>query len=436
MRRVLSAQRVSVLAVGNAALSWVGRRLASHEGRSARRWFVRAPALLLLVAAVAAWSGGGRPATPSTRSTSVRSSQGSAGLRGGYVIDLTWISDDAGWALAAAPCSHGLCLRIARTEDGGRTWSALPDPPAYLSASSSAEYCDRQPCVDHLRFATATVGYLFGPSLLITHNGGMSWTRVMSPWVESLEPGPGEVVRIVYNHDGCPGPCQRKIEAALAGSDDWRVLRTISLGQVSSDAVSAEVIRARPRAIYVAIYGNVAAGAGTQQTTIYRSLDAGRSWARLGDTCGGAGVHVQDAIAIAATPDGFLAALCLPRTQLGATSVTTSSDEGRSWSPRHAVPQTGDFRPDVIAVASPTDLVISNSLAGGSGPYTYTLMLSTDGGTRWSSVVSDREQLDPNAPQVSYLGFQDSLVGRWVGYPHATWTTADGGLQWTQQLFP
>ena len=116
--------------------------------------------------------------------------------------------------------------------------------------------------------------------------------------------------------------------------------------------------------------------------------------------------------------------------------MTTSSDEGRSWSPRHAVPQTGDFRPDVIAVASPTDLVISNSLAGGSGPYTYTLMLSTDGGTRWSSVVSDREQLDPNAPQVSYLGFQDSLVGRWVGYPHATWTTADGGLQWTQQLFP
>jgi photosystem II stability/assembly factor-like uncharacterized protein len=63
-------------------------------------------------------------------------------------------------------------------------------------------------------------------------------------------------------------------------------------------------------------------------------------------------------------------------------------------------------------------------------------MLSTDGGTHWSTVVSDREQLHPTTPNYGgYLGFQNSLVGRWVGYPHAIWTTTDGGRNWTQRRF-
>ena len=449
MRCVLAAQSASVIALRNSASCWVGRWLALR-GRGTRhvpgwsgfrltrsRRFC-APAILLLVLSLAAWSGGGRAAPThspgaSAVATSFRSSATPAGLSGSYVIDLTLVSVTMGWALAAAPCDPGLCPRIARTDNGGRSWTALPGPPAYLSTSSSGTYCSRQPCVDHLRFATATIGYLFGPSLLITRNGGVTWTRVTSPPVESLEPGAGQGVRVVYNHDGCPGPCQRKVEAAPAGSEDWRVLLTI--GQVSSDAVSSQVVRSGHEAIYVPIYGNLAAGAGTQQTTIFRSLDAGHSWVRLADPCGGTAAQVRDAIDLAAAPGGVIAVLCTTRDG-GSFSVRTSTDDGTTWRPRAPVPTSEQFLPGRIAAASATDLAISNNVGGGSGSFTYRLMLSTDGGTHWSTVVSDREQLHPTTPNYGgYLGFQNSLVGRWVGYPHAIWTTTDGGRNWTQRRF-
>ncbi len=399
---------------------------------------MRAAPLLAIAAAaglVLAVSGCGSSAPKSTSSTrkNARASSPAAAVMGNYVVDLTWVSDNVGWALAAAPCGQGLCTRVARTENGGRSWTVLPNPPAYLSGSSSATGCSRQPCVEHLRFATATIGYLYGPSLLITHNGGLTWERAPSPPVESLQPGPGDVLRVVYDHDGCPGPCRRIVEAAAAGSEDWRVL--LASMPANSDAVSAEVIRSGKEVIYVPIYGNLAAGAGSQQTTIYRSLDAGRSWVRLADPCDGSGTGARDAISLSAAPGGFLAALCRTRAAPD-FAVMTSTDDGRTWGPSHQVPSSQQFSPDLIAAASLRDLIITNSLVGGSGPYTYRLMLSTDGGAHWSTVVSDREQLDPDAPSAPYLGFQDSLLGRWVGYPRAVWTTTDGGRRWTRRPFP
>jgi photosystem II stability/assembly factor-like uncharacterized protein len=101
------------------------------------------------------------------------------------------------------------------------------------------------------------------------------------------------------------------------------------------------------------------------------------------------------------------------------------------------VPAGGQFSPGIIAAASPSDLVISDSGIGGGGLYTFRLLLSTDGGTHWSNVVSDREDREPGAPYATaYLGFQDPVTGRWVGYSDAIWTTTDGGRHWTQRRFP
>jgi hypothetical protein len=52
-------------------------------------------------------------------------------------MDLTWVSDQRGWALAAVPCVRGLCPRVTATGDGGRTWTALP-PAALLQESPVA----------------------------------------------------------------------------------------------------------------------------------------------------------------------------------------------------------------------------------------------------------------------------------------------------------
>jgi photosystem II stability/assembly factor-like uncharacterized protein len=294
----------------------------------------------------------------------------------------------------------------------------------------------RLPCVEHVAFASKTVGYLFAPSLLVTRDGGATWRRVAGPQLESLAAGPDDVVRIAYNHTGCPGPCNRVIEAAPVGSDRWHVLLAGLSTIAPSRAVSAQVLRAGAAAIYVPIYGAIAAGAGTQQTTIYRSLDGGRHWSRLGDPCRGGRAHPLIAMDIAVAPGGSLAALCWPRSGAGADiSVVTSPNRGRSWSANHPVPSAGGFAPDLIAAAGPNDVVVSNSLISGHGPYTYRLLSTTDGGRSWSTVANKSVRLDTRAAYTGYLSFQSPLVGRWVGDQHAIWTTATGGRSWTRRLF-
>ncbi len=385
-------------------------------------------------AAQASRSAGSTSAGGESHSTVAASATRRAGLSDTYLVDLTWVSAATGWALSAAPCAKGLCVRISRTEDGGRSWTQLPAPRAYLSGSSAATYCRTSPCVDHLRFATPKIGYLFGPSLLITRDGGQTWTAVASPPVESLEPGPGSVVRVVYDHDGCPGPCNRTVESAAAGSDDWRVLDANLTAP--SDAVRAQVLRAGAGVIYVPVYGNLAAGAGMQQAVIYRSLDDGLTWTALRDPCGGTGAALRDAISIAAAPGGFLAALCTTRViSTYGYSVVSSLDNGATWGARRPVPVTPAFSPDLIAATGSKAMVITNSPAAGSGEYTYQLVFSADRGKIWASVASDARQLDPNAPYATYLAFQGPLEGRWVGYPHAIWTTTDGGRLWTRRRF-
>jgi len=355
--------------------------------------------------------------------------RGASGPGTADVVDLSWLGED-GWALLGVPCGEGFCARLARTADGGLTWTALPTPPAGLTGAG----CARLPCVEHVAFASTRVGYLFYPSLLVTRDGGATWSRVAGPQVESLAPGPDDVVRVAYNHEGCPGPCDRVIEAASAGSSRWRVLLAGLSTIAVSRADSAQVLRAGADAIYVPIYGDLAAGVGTQQTTIYRSLDGGRHWSRLGDPCGGSGARARAAIEVAVSPRGSLAALCSPRSAQGAdVSVVTSADGGHSWSANRPVPSAAGFAPDLIASAGRNDLVVSNSLVSGSGPYTYRLLSTTDGGQRWSTVASESVQLDTGAASTGYLSFQTPLDGRWVGDQHAIWTTTDGGRRWTRR---
>ena len=81
-------------------------------------------------------------------------------LSGSFVMDLTWVSHTTGWALAASPCSEGLCPQVARTDDGGATWERPSAPLA--SIQNGYVDCARQACVTNIRFASPSVGYLFG----------------------------------------------------------------------------------------------------------------------------------------------------------------------------------------------------------------------------------------------------------------------------------
>jgi photosystem II stability/assembly factor-like uncharacterized protein len=355
-------------------------------------------------------------------------------LGGSFLMDLTWVSDQHGWALVAAPCGRELCPRLATTTDGGRTWTALPAPLGRVGPNGTAG-CARLGCVSHVRFATATVGYLFGPALFQTNDGGRSWRRVPSRSVESLEPSAGTVVRLVYDHTGCPGPCDRAVQEATAGSAAWHTVLRIPAA-VGAGGVAAQLVRQGPSVLYVLLYGHVAGGAGQAHTAILRSTDSGATWQQVADPCPGTGLDEHDTSGLAAAPGGFAAVLCPPRIGPGTTFVRTSADNGSSWGPPRPVPGgTRDYL-SLIAAASAAHLVLATSGATGQGPARYELLASTDGGLHWSTRVTGTAQLDPRAPGATFLGFEDARVGRWIGDARDIWTTGDAGHHWRRLPFP
>ncbi len=289
--------------------------------------------------------------------------------------------------------------------------------------------------VSHIRFATTKVGYLFGPGMYQTQDGGRIWRRVPGRPVEALEPSAGTVVRVVYDHTGCPGPCDRTVQETTAGSNSWHTLLHIPLASANG-GVTAQVVRQGTSDIYIPIYGNLAAGAGTQHTVIFRSTDGGYSWQRLADPCGGTGQALHDAAGLAAAPGGFLAVLCVPRTVTGRTFVLISTDNGLSWSTPRPVAGGTRHHLHLIAAASRGRLVVATGGVTGGGPFTYRLAVSSDGGLRWSAAITGSTQIDPRAPAAAFLGFEDSRVGRWASDGRDIWTTRDGGTRWHRRAFP
>jgi len=338
-------------------------------------------------------------------------------------MDLTWVDAERGWALAAIPCATTWCPRVAATRDGGRSWTVLPTPPGLPA--------DWWTQVSQIRFATSRIGYLFGPDLYQTGDGGRSWRRVPAPPVETLEPVAGSVIRVVYDHLGCPGPCDRTVQEAADGSGTWHTLLRIPLAS-DNGGITAQVIWPGGPVLYIPVYGNPAGGQGASHAVIFRSTDGGGSWQRLTDPCGGTGLQTHTAVELAAAPGGFVAALCASISGLSRTYVRVSADFGSSWGP----PRTVFADSHLIAAAGPAWLVVATGGVGGSGPFSYRLAVSANDGRRWTTEIVGSAQLTSGAPAAAFLEFDDSGVGWWVSDEHDFWTTDDGGLHWLRLAFP
>jgi photosystem II stability/assembly factor-like uncharacterized protein len=286
--------------------------------------------------------------------------------------------------------------------------------------------------ISKITFATLSTGYLYGAGFYVTGDGGNTWTEVPAAPVEDVETSRGTVYRMTYDSTGCPGPCQRTLEVALAGSSTWRRLLRVPPNP-GNTTVAARVIAQAPD-LYVPMYGNQAGGAGTAKTVLFRSLDGGITWQQLADPCGQAEVSEYDAVAFAAAENGFLASLCSPRSATGPESpfVITSTDAGQNWGAPHVVPAPVGL----IAAASASVLAVASPPVSGSGPYTYRLLASADGGATWSSSISDPELLAVNAPGTAFLAFQDSKSARWIGGATTIWSTDDGCNHWNRRQFP
>ncbi len=279
--------------------------------------------------------------------------------------------------------------------------------------------------VSDVAFATPSIGYLYGPALFVTTDGGLTWHRQAGLMVQTMAIDGTRALRVSYTGVGCPGPCQSTLQAAPVGSDTWHTLvKPTNLSDVGSQILSSG------NDIFLALYGNLAQGA--QPATIYRSLDGGNSWSTLADPCVAA-AHLYVLTQLAATTSGTLDGLCSSARSNTTLSIVSHSD-GSRWDAPQLIPGGAPF--GLIAAAGPTTVAVATPDTGGSGPYTAELLVSTDSGHHWTTAAKRSYELHLNTIVPSWLGFETPEVGRWVWGSNEIWTTSNGGRSWVRSVLP
>jgi photosystem II stability/assembly factor-like uncharacterized protein len=327
-------------------------------------------------------------------------------LTGVKILDLTF-AEGAGWALASADCSNGSgrCTALLHTNDG-KNWQSIGPTPFNVPGVKDCA----QPCVEHIRFANASTGYLFGPTaFLMTTDGGQTWHQQDGGAI-ALETLDNKVIRVMSSHTGCPSWCNVRVETSDIGSTTW----TPAALPGTTPGFGVQLSRGGHNA-YLLFFGQPAGGSSVATSVLYRSTDDGRSWTASGEPCPQTSAEI-DSTAIAGGGADRVSVLCMTRQAPNRWHVATSADAGA-----HFTPQPGRV-PAATAEQLTGDPATVLVAAGGG------MARSADGGKTWQPVPDI-------TGHVTWVGFESPTAGRAVTDGRVVWTTTDGGKSWTAAQF-
>jgi photosystem II stability/assembly factor-like uncharacterized protein len=336
------------------------------------------------------------------------------------LVSASFVSTNEGFALGAAPCARTTCAQLVKTTDSGRHWQVAAAPPAPIASLGSSSASVPADAISKILFTKAQ-GFAYGPGLWMTTttadplhwvllhpggpvralavNAGVLWAVVASCWIQD---------------PNCVTPALR-LERALVGTDTWHVVGGIA-GYNSSELVfdgDSAWVAMWPRRF-------------PSPVSIWRTTNAGNTWARLPDPC----YQPSQAIDLAglASPGGSaLFELCAGNPGAGqeAKSVLWSSNGGISTRRVGEAPLPGLV--DAFAAPSRLELVLAASSGAGF------LYRSLDAGAHWTATT-----LDDGGAGLSDLAFVNSSFGIVLdGGPllHALvdhlLVTRDGGRSWS-----
>jgi photosystem II stability/assembly factor-like uncharacterized protein len=339
-----------------------------------------------------------------------------AGFR---VLDLTWVSQDEGWALSYPICSGGTCVAVAHTIDGGRSWAAVRTPD-FSTLDSTA--CDPT-CISHLRFANSQVGYAYSDrALFMTVNGGDTWQRQPAA-AYALEVANGTVLRLLTQAPSCAPGCIFTLQRSTVGGTAWQ---DVPLPGPPAEAVAAALGRSSST-VAIAFYQHTSGGAQNAQSTVLTSANDGSTWTNRGEPCppsAGAGLTTPevDTTDLSLAADGAIVLLCTPRGAIDGAFTRTSTDAGNHFVSGLPIPR--GLQSNLVAASSDVQFV-------GTWP-----LRSTDRGRTWTQ----DEPGGSNPVKAVMLGFETTTTGRALtvtgvlGSP-TIWTTRDAGLTWISYTF-
>jgi photosystem II stability/assembly factor-like uncharacterized protein len=223
------------------------------------------------------------------------------------------VSARTGFVLGARGCSRLPCkARLEQTVNGGRTWTSVPAPavslvPPYTTTPASA--------VSSVRFENASDGWLFGPALWATTDGGTKWHRMTLPGdVIALAAWDGTVFAVAEPVNG--GLNRAKLYKSKVGATRWTLVRGIA----PQNALT--VFRH-------SVWAGVASGA---DGNLWTSTDSGKHWSALSFRCPSGTISAS---AVAAASTANVAIGCsdqgCPQPGQSVKKVFTSSNGGRTF---------------------------------------------------------------------------------------------------------
>ena len=135
---------------------------------------------------------------------------------GFHPVSVTFVSPTVGYVLGTAgKCCTAVMLR---TTDGGTHWQSVPPPPVTVRPGPG-----QSGGASSVRFASPLDGWVFGPKLYATHDGGKTWQDLsVHGSVLALETSDRVVVAVV-------SPCQTGtscIEQASSSGGSFAVFHT------------------------------------------------------------------------------------------------------------------------------------------------------------------------------------------------------------------
>lgn len=339
------------------------------------------------------------------------------------VQSASFVSADVAYVLGASPCPAGTCASIRTTTDRGTTWHAHPAPVQGLTDQL------------HIFFADANNGWVWGPGLWATHDGGEHWTK-SGYGVYAMGAGDGTVFMLA---SPCTTGTSCSLSASLyrspAGAENWA-----QVGGASSVA---------PRSGGLAVVGpvvlSIAEAAGQTSPTVQRAAD-GTHFSDLPDPCpknSGSGVPYTPA-AVTGWGSDVVGLLCAGGVGAGnqERAVYLSTDAGQMFTALGDTGTGGDVGELAMAGAA-TVLMSAQSGATflfrltSAGTVTQPIEFG-DGGVG----ISDLSMSDPLHGDLVYgnvrlAGAQQGAAPQGgVPPPGSLLLTEDGGASWHPVSIP
>jgi len=420
-------------------------RIAGARRHTGSR-FGRIAVLVLLVSAAAGCGSGAESARPhpsgvarpaSAAEQEMSSQPALAASRANALQTIVFLGPQTGYGFFQTQGNVTCTDAVAKTTDGGTRFTSLVRVARFG--------CNGSAPVSALAFDAYGDGFLYGPRLFVTHDGGRRWARRTAQGAVIAVSAVGRSVWML--EDVCPhGPspvgvprCPLRLLESSDGGRTWVPSRTLPAGAVADPDFAEPVasgqtwlVRVSSSAGYLLSDPTDGNRLGSPTAPLWYTDDDGASWTTRRIVCA-----ERDALSIvlSAARHGALVAVCAGEPSAGfqPKSSSVSTNGGRTWAVHG--PCTTDYAcrkgvlsdgylGEVDAVTAHTAYVI-----GPRNPLVFT----HDGGLTWH--VQNAVGYGNGSPaQVTFFGRDDGVV---VGRPNTAtapvtiWRTTNAGKTWT-----